>query len=142
MSVEQIPEHQWPSGSWVWLMNVDVLIDVLAETLPFVVNDLDDDGLGPERGCLLRLESGRVILLNQLEHAVRHYGAKGPMVQVDAADAVEQGLLPFAEEVRTALGLLPDQIGFVTDNPERWLIEAREAVQSGASWLARHGPQT
>jgi hypothetical protein len=40
-----------------------------------------EDGLGPARGIVIRLPSGRVVLIRELEYAPKHLGLSGPDLQ-------------------------------------------------------------
>jgi hypothetical protein len=133
VTIEQITEHEWPSGDSIPLMMITRRIDDLAAALSFEIVDWDEDGLGPMRCCLLRLPSSRVILLCESEHGTTHLGWKGPSVEVDAADAAELGLPTFTEEVRLALRLSSNETFAIWDNPDAWREQAVSAVEAAKS---------
>jgi hypothetical protein len=87
------------------LAALSVRVDELALRLGYRVQSWVEDGLGPARGFCCRLQSGRVFCLEELELAIKHQGAKGPVVWVDDTDMVAVGIEHLVEEVSTSLGL-------------------------------------
>jgi hypothetical protein len=79
----------------------------------------DVDGLGPARGFGGRLPSGWVVLLEELENAVKYHGAKGPSVYVDAAVLGAIGAEPLVSELQEALGLTWADFVCVADEAAR-----------------------
>jgi hypothetical protein len=87
------------------LATLSVRVGELAARLGFSVSVWDEDGLGPARGFVCRLPSGRVFGLQELEHEIRYQWAQGPNVLVDAGDLASQGIEPLLGEVLDGLGL-------------------------------------
>ena len=84
MPLELLTSYTWPTDV-VPLGGLTVRINDLAARLGLPLQMWDVDGLGPARGFGGRLPSGWVVLLEELENAVKYHGAKGPSVYVDAA---------------------------------------------------------
>ncbi len=96
--------------------------------LGLTVQAWDEDGLGPTRGMLIRLSSGTVVLMRELEHAIKHLGAKGPEFDVDASDAVTAGVEPLVSEILDSLGLTRDAVV--------WMADTEQLRASWSAWLA------
>jgi hypothetical protein len=104
MSLEVLASYTWPTDA-VPLAALCVRVDDLAVRLGLPVRAWEVDGLGPARGFGGRLPSGHVILLEELELAVRYHGARGPVVYVDAAELGALGPEPLMTELLTELSL-------------------------------------
>ncbi|QHO76869.1 hypothetical protein ACH79_33765 [Bradyrhizobium sp. CCBAU 051011] len=85
-------------------MRFQMRLSEIAQSLGFEVESWEDQ-LGPARGMLLRLPTGRVVLFLELQHAIDHYREMGPYVHVDAGAVAEFGVEPLISEVLTTLGL-------------------------------------
>jgi hypothetical protein len=126
MPVEQILESRWPSGDSTWLFGLKLRVHELAHSLGLAVNEWEEDGLGLQRGMLLRLETGRVILVSESPHAIEYLGSKGASVEVDAYEAAELGFEALATEVTTQLGLSNDHVVIVPADLQTWRQEAAD----------------
>ena len=74
-----------------------------------------EDGLGPARGFGGRLPSGCVVLLEELELAIKYQGARGPGVFVDASMLGAVGPTRLVIELLAALGLSQSDLVSVAD---------------------------
>ena len=119
MKLDVLASYTWPTAP-VALGALSVRVDDLAARLGVAVHAWEVDGLGPARGFGGRMPSGAVILLEELELAVRHQGARGPSVYVDASQLVAAGPKPLAEELLSALALCPEELAGVVDEAARW----------------------
>lgn len=133
MPVEQILEHQWPSRTSTWLFGLNLRVHELANSLGLAVTEWDEDGLGLARGMLLRLETGRVVLVSEFQHAIEFLGSKGASVEVDAHEAAELGFEALATEVKAQLGLSNGHVVVVPDDMQTWRQEAADS----AAWAKR-----
>jgi hypothetical protein len=102
-NVIQVYDYRFPHTDYP-IMRFQVRISEIAKSLGFEVESWEDQ-LGPTRGMLLQLPTGRVIAFLELQHAIDHYGEMGPYVHVDAAVIAEFGVEPLIIEVLTSLGL-------------------------------------
>jgi hypothetical protein len=102
-NVIQVYDYRFPHTDYP-IMRFQVRISEIAKSLGFEVESWEDQ-LGPTRGMLLQLPTGRVIAFLELQHAIDHYGEMGPYVHVDAAVIAEFGVEPLIIEVLTRLGL-------------------------------------
>jgi hypothetical protein len=124
----------FPSGVGFWLIMLNVRVNTLATRLPFSPQEWEEDGLGMARGCFLKLSSGRVILLEELQHSIEHFGAKGPIVMVDVGEAAALGFKALLAEVVADLSLSADEISIHSDDAASWGAEAKELAAQTAAW--------
>ena len=136
LAVQQVFEHTFPSGIDMPLVALRQRLQAIADALSLVAEEWDEDGLGRARGCFVRLETGPIILLREMEHEVERLGAEGPIVYVDAGDAAEQGLASLVAQIVAGLLLQRDQIGEVPDDAEAWHTEAVESVERAKRFRA------
>jgi hypothetical protein len=125
--VVQIPDYRFSSTDWP-IVRLVVNVATLASRFGFSIDHWQEGGLGSASGMLLSLASGRVVLLRELEHAVRYLGAKGPTIHVEASHLAQYGVEPLVNEVLDALELSRD----ATD----WIAPV-EAQAGAADLLAR-----
>ena len=111
-NVVPLPSYTWPTVEFP-LAALGVRIDALARRLDLPLYDWEEEGLGPARGVVVRLPSGRAALLRELAHAVEHLDAGGPDVWVDAAEVAEVGIERLVNEVREALALAAAEVVWV-----------------------------
>jgi hypothetical protein len=74
-NVVQVYDYRFPNADYV-IMRFQERISEIAKSLGFEVESWDDQ-LGPTRGMCLRLPTGRVVALVELQHLINHYGDKG-----------------------------------------------------------------
>jgi len=103
-SLTQPETYRWSGGEYS-LATLRVRVDELAERLGFRVDSWEEDGLGPARGAVLRLSTGKLILLQELVYLIESATNKGPCVWVDAADLAALGVTLLLHEVLGELGL-------------------------------------
>jgi hypothetical protein len=124
---ELLDLYRWPNDG-IPFAGLDLRMDDLASRLGIDVHVWNDDGLGQARGLAFRSSSGRVYLLEELDVAVRYYGATGPGVYVDAADLATVSLDTLVDDVVAALGIARHEVVWVADESLR---------QSAAAFVAK-----
>jgi hypothetical protein len=91
----------------------------------------EEDGLGWAQGMFVRLASGRVMLLRELEHAVKHLGAKGPGIYLDASYIAEAGVGVLIADVLETLDLPKEELDWIAGD------EVRETAVDLVAWADR-----
>ena len=104
----QVYDYRFPNTD-IAIMRFQVRLSEIAQSLGFEVESWEEGGLGLAHGIFLKLPSGRVVVLLELQHAIDHYGEMGPYVHVDAGAVAEFGVEPLISEVLTSLDL-PQQM--------------------------------
>jgi hypothetical protein len=122
--IEPLVSYTWPTDPFP-LAALGVRVDALAGRLGLSVHDWNVDGLGPARGYGGRLPSGRVILLEELQLAVKHHGAQGPIVYVDAAELAAVGPELLVGELLAALGLSRSDLVVVVGQSDQQRLHKR-----------------
>jgi hypothetical protein len=137
MSIEVLASYTWPTDA-VPLAGLGIRVDDLAARLGLPVHTWDVEGLGPARGFGGRLPSGVLVLLEELQLAVRYQGARGPTVYVDAADLGAIGPDMLVGELLAALGLSrSDLVGIAGEAEQRRAAEmAAQVRQAQAARVA------
>ena len=104
----------------------------IAERLGLEVETWEEDGLGTAHGLWVRLPSGRVILLRELEHAIKHLGEKGPYAYLDAIDVAGCAIEALIDEIVDGLGLTKEVVGWVAAEEQRgFAIDMLERLRQG-----------
>lgn len=85
----------------------------IAQSNGFRIESWIEDGLGQAHGMLLKLPSGHVFLVQELDHLIEIRREMGPTVYVDAACVAELGAGPLVNEVMEALDLSPQLVEWV-----------------------------
>lgn len=101
------------------LATLTVRVQALADQLGFRLRQWDQDGLGPASGALLELDSGRVILLCELQHLIETGNGAGPSIEVDAAQVAAHGVEPLLTEALAALRVSPDAVDWTAPSDLR-----------------------
>jgi hypothetical protein len=104
MPLEILTSYTWPTDAYP-IARLSVKVDDLAVRLGISVHAWNVDGLGPARGFGGRLPSGRGVLFEELEFAVRYHGAQGPTVYMDAAELGALGSDVLVSELLRVLNL-------------------------------------
>lgn len=110
--VEKISDYRFTSPD-VPIVELRVRVATIADQFGLTLDHWDEDGLGPACGMFIRLSSGVIVLLTELEHAIRHHGAAGPIVHAGASEVVEFGIEPLVSETLESLKLGRDTIGWM-----------------------------
>jgi hypothetical protein len=126
--IVQVFSHRFPSGLEVPVMDLREPVAGIADRLGLIVERWEEDGLGPASGFLVRLSSGRIVLLQEMEHAVKRLGAKGPTVLADAGEVAAVGPAPIASEIVEGLDLSADAVKCIAPS---------ESQQQAADLVAR-----
>jgi hypothetical protein len=87
--------------------------------------------LVPHEAYFIPLPSGRITVIRERAHPVKHYGA-GPDLAVDVADVVTFGVSPLIDEVLSALGLSESAVAWKGDENT-----CQSAAQVLTAWRAR-----
>ncbi len=132
-----LDRYDWPTAEW-GVASLAVRCVVLFRRLGLEPREWEVDGLGSAIGGLCRLPSGRVVLVQELAHAVRHLGRRGPDVWVDASEVASVGVEEILHEVVSAMGLQNDEIDWTQDPSSQ--EEARRAAERVRQWRAGHRP--
>lgn len=121
ISMRSIPiaEYRYPSGMHLPVMTIRIDLRDVAGRLGVTVETWEEDGLGPACGMFLRLPSGRVVLLRELEHAVKRLGAEGPEVFADVGDLAALDVERLVAEVLDDLDLPREQVAWIASNDAR-----------------------
>lgn len=112
MSIQQVHQHRWPSGRDEPVAILKPSIDGLARQGGFILDEWDEDGLGPARGFNCMLPSGRVVLIFELDHT-RGRPVHGINLSADSQDFDVAGTTPILDEVLLAFGLSRDDVLWV-----------------------------
>lgn len=132
-TVEQIIEPvRFPSGMPWTIAVLTIRLDESAARFNMEPASWDDDGLGPTRGLLIRLPSGRIVLIQEQEYAIKHQGIPGFELVVDGGDMVSLGVDALLDEVLHAFGLSESAVYWKADEDSR-----QSAAQILAAWRGR-----
>ena len=131
--VVQIADYRFSTTDWP-IVSLVVNVATLADRFGFTIDHWQEDGLGPAHGMLLRLSSGRVALVSELEHAVKHLGAKGPTIHVEASHLAQYGVEPLVNEVLDALELSREETDWIA--PVESQASAADVLRKWAEVLA------
>jgi hypothetical protein len=67
-NVVQVYDYRFPTTDWP-IMRFQVRISEIAQARGFEIESWQEDGLGQAHGMMLKLPTGRVVLLIELQHA-------------------------------------------------------------------------
>lgn len=81
----------FPSGIRHPLVMLGLPVESIAKDLRLDLNEWKEDGLGMMRGFIIELYSELTVLLCESDHGRAHLGHLGPVVYVDALDAINYG---------------------------------------------------
>jgi hypothetical protein len=135
--VVQIADYRFSSTDWP-IVSLVVDVATLAGRLGFTIDHWEEDGLGPASGMLLKLASGRVVLVSELEHLVKHHRAKGPTIYVEASHLAQYGVEPLVSEVLDALELSREATDWIA--PVESQAGAADLLLSWTKYLASQQP--
>jgi hypothetical protein len=135
MSLETLSSFAWATIG-IPFAQLAVRVDDIATKFGVSIHAWEENGLGPARGLIIRLTSGRVIFLEELALALEFHGAKGPTVYADAADLGEIGVDQFVAEVLSELRLSPSDLAKVATQ-EGQRAAAEMAAQINAARAKR-----
>jgi hypothetical protein len=116
-NVVQVYDYRFPTTDWP-IMRFQVRVSEIAQSLGFEVEHWEDQ-LGPVHGMLLRLPSGRVVALCELQHLIDNHREMGPSVHVDAGAIAEFGVEHLISEVLTSLGLSQETVDWQASSEAR-----------------------
>ena len=119
------PGVVYPSGWDFPLFRLGIPVEEIARRLRKNLDVYDEEGLGTFRGFWMTLNFGANIELFQSDHLMKH-GHKGPVVQVDAFDAIKFGHEKLYWGSLHALGLSERHIDMNVDDVDAWMAEARK----------------
>jgi hypothetical protein len=127
-STAPVFEHKFPSGLGQTIAVLSVSFDDIAARFGEPLS-WDDDGLGPARGVVVRLPSGRIVLIKELAFAIKYQGAPGPQLVVDGAALVAFGVDGLLQEALRALGISESAVAWKADE-----ITRQSAARLLAAW--------
>ena len=121
-------EVPFPSGERIPLFRISILLDELAQRLgkSSDIEVYEEDGLGTFRALWLKPDFGVAIVLEQSDHLtnVATFGErahKGPVVYIDAYDAITNGYEYLYWGVIQALGISEANIEAQYSEKAQWL---------------------
>ena len=135
--VVQIPDYRFSTTDWP-IVSLVVNVANIAGRFSFNIDHWEEDGLGPASGMLLRLSSGRVVLVSELEYSVKYHGAKGPTIYVEASHLAQYGVEPLVSEVLDALELSREATDWIA--PVESQAGAADLLNSWTKYLASKQP--
>lgn len=135
--VTQLNTYRWRSED-IALCILRVTLDDLAARAGLVPESWIEDGLGPHRGALCRLRSGRIASLVEAEALVER-GQVGPTVSVEVEDVATHGVAALVAEIVAAFSLAPTDVAWAQESEivrfararVEWLAAARAANATG-----------
>jgi hypothetical protein len=110
-AIRQVSEYRFPNIDFS-VVTLRVSLDEIAERFGLNIETWEEDGLGPARGMFIGFPSGRVMLLRELEYALKHLGEHGPTVWIEAGAMAALGVEPLINEVLEGLGLSADTVAW------------------------------
>ncbi|MGJ4906662.1 DUF6881 domain-containing protein [Bradyrhizobium oligotrophicum] len=110
--VEQIFDYRFPNVDMA-IVTVRRPLTELAASHGWTAETWQEDGLGDASGVLLRLGSGRTVLLMELRHAVEHLGETGPTAFIDGAELATHGVAILLAELLAALSLTEQDTSWI-----------------------------
>ena len=78
-----LTEHRWPSGDSIPIVRLHPSAESIATRCRFSLAEWEEDGIGLVRGAILRLNSGRIVELNEKVHLVEQRLTTGPDIFAD-----------------------------------------------------------
>jgi hypothetical protein len=133
--IEQVSSYGCRAPDYPFV-SLDVRVTEIADRAGLRVETWEEDGLGPASGMFVKLPSGTVVLLRELEHLVEHRGARGPTVYTTADKVVASTVESLVAEVLESLALPKDTISWTADESVREYAAAM--VEHWQSWQHRH----
>ena len=110
-AIRQVSEYRFPNIDFpVAILRAS--LDEIAERFGLKIEAWEESGLGPARGMFIGIPSGRIMLLRELEHAIKHLGEAGPTVSIEAGAMAALGVQPLIDEVLDGLGLSADAVAW------------------------------
>ncbi|MGJ4888166.1 DUF6881 domain-containing protein [Bradyrhizobium sp. HKCCYLRH3099] len=109
---EQIFDYRFPNVDMA-IVTVKRRLTELAASHGWTVEAWQEGGLGDASGVLLRLGSGRIVLLMELRHQIEHFGATGPTAFIDGAELATDGVALLVTELLAALGLSEQETSWI-----------------------------
>lgn len=104
---------------------LDLPVIEIADRVGLHVEVWEEDGLGTARGCWVPIGDGIIVLLRELDHARKHHGATGPVVEVDSDDAIAVGFDRLLKSTLAALSLSTDDVSRMPEDKVAWLAEIK-----------------
>ncbi len=134
--ITQVFDYRFPAEG-LTIAVVNTCFDDLVSHSELAPESWDEPGLGLTRGALIRLSSGRVIGIHELEHLVKHMNLLGAHIAVDACDVLASGVGPLVEEALFGLGLPKSAVVWSADEGLRQvaanIVEFLRARSTGSA---------
>lgn len=125
--IEQLRDFRFPSGVDCGLATVDVRAGELADRLGIDLEHWEEDGLGPTAGFALG-PAATPVLVAEREHLVTLDPAHATVIMVDGGEAESCGHRATLQRALALLGLEPDTVMWVPDDPVAWAEDARRRL--------------
>jgi len=116
----QISEYRFSSYD-LPIATIGQRVAEIADRFGFKIDRWEEDGLGPAQGMFVRSAAGKVMLLCEMERAVRRLGQKGPTIYVEAYDLADLGVGPLVQDALETFGLSMDQLTWIAPEENREL---------------------
>jgi len=126
---EQIFDYRFPNVDYP-IVTVSRRLAELAASHGWTVETWDEDGLGEASGVIIRLVSGRTVLLLELRHLIEHCRERGPTAYIDGSELAAHGVSVLLAEILATLGL--------TQQDADWIAPAEN--QQAAMDMLKHLP--
>lgn len=107
----QVFEYCFPTEGLA-VARIGIGFDDLISRLGLALETWDEPGLGTARGATIRLPSGRIIALQELEHLRKSINVLGSDIIADAGDVLAVGGEPLINEAITAFGLSKNMLAW------------------------------
>ena len=131
--VSQVFEYRYPSRADWPLLSLRIPVVEIAERFGLSVEKWEEDGLGQATGLFIRLPSGRIVLLRELQHAREYHGEEGPTVHVGAGELGSLGVEPLVAEILEGLDMTSDLVKWVVSSDARQ--QAADLAASARSYF-------
>lgn len=127
------PKFPYPSGEEHPLFRLNILVQELADRLGKPLEVYEEDGLGTFRAFDQSLSFDAIIVAKQSDHLVNKqaFGEeahKGPVIYVDAYDALKFGYGKMYWGALHALNISEKNVDMEYPNPSEWCDHARELI--------------
>lgn len=138
MMADQVRDYRFPSGLDWALAVIDADLAILAAPSPVAIEHWEEDGLGTARGFFLKLPSGRVILLQQMDH-VPESGVAGVTIIVDGGEAVRECHADLLRDVLSGLLLDESVVRWQPEDSGEWSAGAARILDAVNARMGKDG---
>lgn len=122
-SVTQVFDWKPATGYELEIAIFAIAIEELATRFAIDLETWDEAGLGAARGAMVRLASGRIIVVQELRHLTEDLGWIRTDIIAETQDIATLGVDPLVEEVRIAFDLPSSMIEWKAGDETHRLAE-------------------